>query len=47
MSDKCPHHWQIEKAAGPVSIGICKLCGEKKEFKNFISEPPKPQIRLN
>ena len=44
---KCQHHWQIEKAAGPFSIGICRFCGKKKEFKNFIPEQPKPQTTIN
>ena len=32
----CSHYWVIEKAQGPASIGECTLCGEKKEFKNFL-----------
>ncbi|MBA7628033.1 hypothetical protein ES703_35503 [subsurface metagenome] len=30
----CRHYWHIEEADGPVSRGICKICGEKKEFQN-------------
>ncbi len=31
----CPHHWSIESPHGPVSRGVCKLCGEVREFKNY------------
>ena len=31
---ECPHHWLIETAAGPVSKGVCRLCGEEREFTN-------------
>jgi len=30
----CRHYWDIEAASGPISRGICKICGEKKEFQN-------------
>jgi hypothetical protein len=30
----CPHHWIIEPATGPTSMGVCKLCGAAKEFSN-------------
>ena len=30
----CSHFWDIEAANGPSSLGICRLCGEKKEFLN-------------
>lgn len=30
------HHWQIESPNGPVSIGKCKICGERREFNNSI-----------
>ncbi len=32
----CMHHWLIESPNGPVSVGVCKICGEKGEFKNSI-----------
>ncbi len=32
----CRHHWIIEKADGPVSMGVCKHCGLTCEFKNYI-----------
>lgn len=34
--EQCPHHWIIPEAEGPVSIGICSLCGEEREFTNYI-----------
>ena len=33
--DKCCHYWVIETPEGPVSKGICKFCGEEKEFDSF------------
>ena len=30
----CVHHWVIEPPNGAVSEGHCKVCGEKKEFRN-------------
>jgi hypothetical protein len=32
----CPHHWQIPSPNGPTSIGMCKHCGETREFRNSI-----------
>ena len=32
----CQHHWVIERPAGPVSKGMCRLCGEEREFRNYI-----------
>ena len=32
--DRCPHFWDIESANGPSSIGVCRNCGETKEFLN-------------
>ena len=33
---QCAHHWLIETAAGPVSKGVCRLCGEEREFANSV-----------
>lgn len=30
----CNHFWVIEVANGPSSLGVCKHCGESKEFLN-------------
>lgn len=32
------HHWRIEEPNGLLSIGICKVCGATKEFKNWLSD---------
>ena len=32
----CQHHWVIDTPAGPVSRGVCRLCGEEREFNNFL-----------
>ncbi len=32
----CRHHWLIQPAAGPISLGVCQMCGETREFKNYV-----------
>ena len=32
----CRHHWVIQPATGPVSQGDCQICGEAREFKNYV-----------
>ena len=32
----CRHHWVIQPADGPVSNGVCQVCGETREFKNYV-----------
>jgi len=34
----CHHHWVIESANGPVSVGVCRLCGARREFFNYLSD---------
>ncbi len=34
VKDKCGHYWIIEGPEGPTSRGVCKFCGEEKEFYN-------------
>lgn len=34
----CRHHWIIEPPNGPVSKGVCKLCGEVKVFDNILAD---------
>ena len=36
--NSCKHHWIIEAADGATSMGICKLCGEEKEFYNWMPD---------
>jgi hypothetical protein len=47
----CSHHWIIESPNGPTSWGICKFCGARKEFNNYLPlsswEEGKPtQVKL-
>ena len=35
---RCRHHWLIESPQGPTSMGICKLCGARKEFRNSAAD---------
>ncbi|PKB70557.1 MAG: hypothetical protein BZY87_09900 [SAR202 cluster bacterium Io17-Chloro-G6] len=35
-AELCCHHWVISPAEGPVSNGSCKVCGETREFKNYV-----------
>lgn len=32
----CRHYWLIESPQGPTSMGMCKLCGARKEFSNSV-----------
>ena len=34
----CRHHWLIESPHGATSMGICKLCGAEKEFRNSAGD---------
>ena len=34
--DNCTHHWLIEPANGPTSVGVCQECGAEAEFQNYI-----------
>jgi hypothetical protein len=34
----CGHHWLIETPQGATSWGMCKLCGESREFANSASD---------
>ena len=43
----CPHYWVIEAAAGPTSQGVCKYCGEKKEFQNMMPNPADLKRKAN
>lgn len=36
VRSECKHHWMIDSPNGPTSSGVCKLCGERGEFKNSI-----------
>jgi len=30
----CKHYWIIEAPSGPVSKGVCRLCGAVRQFSN-------------
>ena len=32
----CAHHWVIQPAMGPSSQGVCQICGESKDFQNYV-----------
>jgi hypothetical protein len=36
VESDCNHHWVIESPNGPTSVGKCRTCGERREFKNSI-----------
>jgi hypothetical protein len=36
MSDECCHHWLIEPHITATSWGVCKYCGERREFVNTV-----------
>ena len=35
---QCSHHWVIQDGDGPTSAGVCRLCGELKQFKNYLEK---------
>ena len=32
----CQHYWVLDSPAGPLSRGVCRACGEEKDFPNYI-----------
>ena len=32
----CRHQWLIDTPDGPSSKGVCRICGENKQFQNYI-----------
>ena len=34
IASNCAHHWVIAASNGPTSEGVCKRCGERREFTN-------------
>lgn len=37
LQKECCHYWLIESAAGPISHGVCRLCGMKRNFDNYLT----------
>ena len=35
----CAHHWVIEPSNGPTSGGVCRRCGQNRDFQNSIDTP--------
>ncbi len=33
---ECKHYWMIDSPNGPTSEGVCKICGERSEFRNSM-----------
>ncbi|MBI2166323.1 MAG: hypothetical protein HYU29_07990 [Chloroflexi bacterium] len=34
----CKHHWVIDTPNGPLSQGVCKLCGLENTFRNSLPD---------
>ena len=34
--EECRHRWAIETPSGKFSTVVCNLCGEKRQFQNYI-----------
>ncbi len=47
LSEICIHHWVLEPPVRSISRGLCKRCGEQREFSNgesrFSFPPPQPR----
>ena len=33
---ECRHRWAIDTPSGKFSNGVCTLCGEQRQFQNYI-----------
>ena len=42
----CQHHWVIQSADGPTSPGMCRQCGETRDFKNYVETASWGDTRL-
>jgi len=36
----CAHHWVIAVPDGPISKGVCQLCGQVRGFNNSVEYTP-------
>ena len=41
VQSECCHYWVIDFPNGIDSKGRCKLCGEKRTFRNQLSPTPR------
>ena len=48
VAQTCCHYWMIQPAEGPISLGVCRLCHESREFSNSIDnrESFKEPVRI-
>jgi hypothetical protein len=46
-NDRCSHYWIIEVANGPKSRGVCRYCGETREFLNSMPDLNVPKHKSN
>ena len=44
--DRCHHHWVIQPAMGPASPGVCQVCGEERDFMNYVESASWGDSRL-
>ena len=44
--DRCHHHWVIQPAMGPASPGVCQVCGEERDFMNYVESASWGDTRL-
>jgi len=44
--DQCRHHWVIQPATGPVSQGVCQVCGDVRDFMNYVESASWGDSRL-
>ena len=35
----CSHHWLLSAPAGDSTVGVCKLCGETRQFNDAYQAP--------
>ena len=42
----CRHHWLIQAADGPTSSGVCRICGEVRDFNNYVETATWGDTRL-
>jgi hypothetical protein len=40
-----PHHWLIGNQDGPMSEGVCKMCGVRRDFSNGFTRMSGPYVR--
>lgn len=43
----CAHHWVIQPADGPMSNGTCQICGESRDFNNYVETATWGDTRLS